>query len=216
MNELYKRILSSLVIAPIVISISYIGSVYFILLLALMFIIAAYELYNLMKNKFFFILGLTLILFSFYSAYNLRYSTYLNINHFYLFLFIILICISTDIGGYTFGKIFKGPKFKIISPNKTYSGVAGSFTLSLIIGFIFLKIFDLFQINDLFNYRLHFFIIIFISLISQFGDLTISFVKRLNNLKDTGNILPGHGGLLDRIDGMIFVFPILNIFINYV
>jgi CDP-diglyceride synthetase len=88
--------------------------------------------------------------------------------------------------------------------------------LSLIIGFIFLKIFDLFQINDLFNYRLHFFIIIFISLISQFGDLTISFVKRLNNLKDTGNILPGHGGLLDRIDGMIFVFPILNIFINYV
>ena len=117
------------------------------------------------------------------------------------------ICIFTDIGGYVFGKIFKGPKLTRVSPKKTYSGVFGSFLLSLIAGLIFNNYFFIDQ--KIFNEDLLLIIIIlFISMISQVGDLIISYFKRKAKLKDTGKIIPGHGGLLDRIDGMIFVFPI--------
>ena len=128
-------------------------------------------------------------------------------NNLYLFLFIILICISTDIGGYVFGKLLKGPKLTKISPNKTYSGMIGGFVLSALILTIFIK--NTFFINlqekeiTLFTY----FIIILISSISQIGDLIVSYFKRNSNIKNTGNLIPGHGGILDRIDGMIFAFP---------
>ena len=128
----------------------------------------------------------------------------------FFFLFIIFICILTDLGGYVFGKIFKGPKLTKVSPNKTYSGVAGSFLFSLVGG-----IFSLEYLNsnllekNLIKVSLG---ILFTSLISQLGDLIISYFKRKANLKDTGNILPGHGGLLDRVDGMIFVIPTIFIF----
>ena len=128
-------------------------------------------------------------------------------NELNIFLLILLICISTDIGGYVFGKLFKGPKLTNISPKKTYSGVLGGFLLSLIAGLIFSNYF--FIEKKIFNEDLFLLIIIlFISMISQIGDLIISFFKRKAKLKDTGKIIPGHGGLLDRIDGMIFVFPI--------
>ena len=122
---------------------------------------------------------------------------------------IILICIFTDIGGYVFGNIFKGPKLTKISPSKTYSGVIGSFLFSLIIGIIFVKYLE----NNLLDNDLTKIIIsiLMISLISQLGDLIISFFKRKAKLKDTGKILPGHGGLLDRIDGIIFVMPLVNL-----
>ena len=127
-----------------------------------------------------------------------------NLNY---FLLIITICIFTDIGGYVFGKIFKGPKLTRISPKKTYSVVFGGFLLSLIAGLIFTNYFLIDR--KIFNEDLFLLIIIlFISMISQIGDLIISYFKRKAKLKDTGKIIPGHGGLLDRIDGMIFVFPI--------
>ena len=125
------------------------------------------------------------------------------------FLFIILICILTDLGGYTFGKIFKGPKLTKISPNKTYSGVVGSFLFSIVLGILFLGYID----NNLLEkdpIRILLGILL-ISLISQLGDLIISYFKRKAKLKNTGNILPGHGGLLDRVDGMIFVVPTIFI-----
>ena len=120
-----------------------------------------------------------------------------------------MICIFTDIGGYVFGNIFKGPKLTKISPSKTYSGVIGSFLFSLIIGIIFVKYLE----NNLLDNDLTKIIIsiLMISLISQLGDLIISFFKRKAKLKDTGKILPGHGGLLDRIDGIIFVMPLVNL-----
>ena len=122
------------------------------------------------------------------------------------FLFVILICISTDIGGYVFGKILKGPKLTKISPKKTYAGVFGGFLLPLIAGLV---VYEYEYTEEIPDSGLYFLIIIlFISLISQIGDLIISFFKRKAKIKDTGKILPGHGGLLDRIDGMIFVFPI--------
>ena len=127
----------------------------------------------------------------------------------FFFLFIILICILTDLGGYTFGKIFKGPKLTKISPNKTYSGVVGSFLFSIVVGILFLEYIDNNILEkDPIKIPLG---ILFISLISQLGDLIISYFKRKAKLKHTGNILPGHGGLLDRVDGMIFVIPIIFI-----
>ena len=122
------------------------------------------------------------------------------------FIVILLICISTDLGGYIFGKILKGPKLTSISPKKTISGVIGGYLLSIIIlSMYFHSVFNSFN-----NVEMTFEIIIFIfliSTISQLGDIIVSYFKRLSKIKDTGKIIPGHGGLLDRIDGMIFAFP---------
>ena len=123
----------------------------------------------------------------------------------YLYL-IITICVSTDIGGYVFGKIFKGKKLTKLSPKKTYSGMIGSFILSFLSVLLFFK-----------NFYDIYFLIIFslsISSISQIGDLFISLLKRKAKIKDSSSILPGHGGLLDRFDGLIFAIPIGTIIIN--
>ena len=102
-----------------------------------------------------------------------------------------------------------------ISPNKTYSGVVGSFFISLITGFIYIKYLGQ-KSEILFNNDLEFVVllILFISLISQIGDLIISYFKRQAKLKDTGKILPGHGGFLDRLDGIIFVIPVIYLIIT--
>ena len=110
-----------------------------------------------------------------------------------------LICVSTDIGGYVFGNIFKGPKITKISPKKTYSGMIGGYIVSIIVLIVFLSPITI-TINTLI-------FILLVSSVSQLGDLIISYFKRLSKIKDTGHIIPGHGGLLDRIDGMIFAFP---------
>ncbi|WP_440932109.1 phosphatidate cytidylyltransferase [Candidatus Pelagibacter sp.] len=124
-------------------------------------------------------------------------------------LFVIIICILTDIGGFIFGKIFKGKKLTKISPNKTYAGAIGSLFLTLVFSIIYS--FSL-SLTDL---KVIIFISILISLISQIGDLFISYLKRKAKLKDTGDILPGHGGILDRIDGILFAVPSGIILINY-
>jgi len=113
-----------------------------------------------------------------------------------------MICVSTDIGGYIFGKIFKGPKLTKFSPNKTYAGMIGGYILSIVSTIILTN----FYFNDDFAIKLFIFVIL-ISTISQLGDIIISYFKRLSKIKDTGKIIPGHGGLLDRVDGMIFAFP---------
>ena len=121
------------------------------------------------------------------------------------------MCILTDTGGFIFGKIFKGPKLTKYSPNKTYSGLLGSFILSLFL--IPLNIF--FNLIEKNTYiELTFFILI-VSGASQMGDIFISYFKRISNIKDTGNLIPGHGGLLDRIDGMLFAFPIAYLLIYF-
>ena len=153
--------------------------------------------------------GIIFLFFSFYSAFYLRENYGLN-----TFLFILIVCIFTDIGGYVFGKTFKGPKLTKISPNKTYAGVIGSFLFSLVAGLIFIRYFwnsESYRIES--DELLLLAYILFISLISQLGDLIISYFKRKAKLKDTGKILPGHGGLLDRIDGIIFVIPIIYLLI---
>ena len=124
-------------------------------------------------------------------------------------IFVISICILSDIGGFIFGKFFKGKKLTKISPNKTYSGMIGSFILSI----IFCVIYS-YTISFV-DFKTIFLLTILISFICQIGDLFISFLKRKAKIKDTGNILPGHGGLLDRIDGILFALPSGIILINY-
>ena len=126
-------------------------------------------------------------------------------------IFILLICIFSDIGGYVVGKLIGGKKLTKISPNKTISGSIGSFIFSLIPMLILLIIYDYTKDNS-FKLQVSFLQIIlltlFLSLICQVGDLFISYFKRKAKIKDTGSLLPGHGGLLDRIDGIIFVLPV--------
>ena len=120
-----------------------------------------------------------------------------------IILFLISICICSDIGGLLFGKIFKGKKLTKISPNKTISGSIGSFVLSLFLIPIFYSL-----SQDKFNNFVDMIILtILVSFICQVGDLFISFLKRKAKVKDTGDLLPGHGGVLDRVDGMIFAIP---------
>ena len=119
------------------------------------------------------------------------------------FLYVISICIFTDIGGYVFGNIIGGKKLTKISPNKTISGTVGSFIFSVIPLILFLN----FSFLDV-EFNLNFIVFgLLISLISQIGDLFISSFKRKVKIKDTGKILPGHGGILDRVDGIIFAVP---------
>jgi|TARA_B100000378_G_C17800414_1_gene327187 phosphatidate cytidylyltransferase len=129
------------------------------------------------------------------------------------FVMVIMICVFTDIGGYVFGKIFKGPKLTKISPNKTYSGTIGGYLCSIIFMSVFFNNLDF--VSQFTNVNVtekelslnNFVLVIAISTVSQLGDITISYFKRLSKIKNTGKIIPGHGGLLDRIDGMIFAFP---------
>jgi len=121
----------------------------------------------------------------------------------YFFLYVIFICFFTDIGGYIFGKIIGGKKLTKITPNKTISGTIGSFLFSVIPFFLFLNTNN---INIEFNLK-HVLFVLLVSLVSQLGDLFISFFKRKAKIKDSGKILPGHGGVLDRLDGIIFAVP---------
>ena len=157
------------------------------------------SLFKLFANIFFVIYLTTFSLLIFAEV--IENNSKLNI------LFLFAICIFSDVGGLIFGKIFKGKKLTKISPNKTISGSIGSFISSLVIIPFFY-----FLINDIF---LIIMIIILVSLFCQMGDLFISYLKRKANVKDTGNILPGHGGLLDRIDGMLVAIPLGIIILEF-
>ena len=208
LNEVEKRILSSLILIPIAIFFIMQGSIFFIFFLTILYLVTSYEWFKMSKN--FFLLqfaGIIFLSFSFYSTYTIREEG------FEFFLFIVIICIFTDIGGYIFGKILKGPKLTKISPKKTYAGVLGGYFCSIIFIIFFLNytdfIFEIINIEKLkmeFSVNLFVFTII-ISTVSQLGDILISYFKRKAKIKNTGKIIPGHGGLLDRIDGMIFSFP---------
>lgn len=201
-NELSKRILTSILLTSLSIFFIINEKILFKFFLALIFIVSIYEWRNLNKREIPFIIGLIFLTISIISAFFLR------VNDFSFFIFIIFISAFSDIGGFVFGKIFKGPKLTKISPNKTYSGVLGCFVFSICFGFFFILYLDqFFQNRWQFNSFETFLLIVIISFINQLGDLIISYFKRLNNVKNTGNILPGHGGLLDRIDGIIFTIP---------
>ena len=201
-QEFSKRIISSLVLIMVIVFFIVKGAIFLNLFILFCFLISLYEWYKMKKNNFHYFIGIIFLFLSFYSVFRL---TNFEVDYSY-FLLILIICISTDIGGYFFGKFFKGKKLTKISPNKTYSGVVGSFILSLVFSYLFLELTTIFPYLK-FNSINTLSFILLISLISQVGDITISYFKRKSKIKNTGNIIPGHGGLLDRIDGMIFAFP---------
>ena len=218
MRNLFKRIFTSIVIFPLSIFFLFKGSYYLLFFLFTIFFIANYELLCAFKKKITIIFLNLILILSLSFIYNLTE----NLVSFYLLLWIIILVICSDIGGYVFGKIFKWKKITKISPNKTLSGVLGAFVFSLLSLFIANSILPLF--SKIFQPVLHlvnfldpkfFFLAIILSLVAQAGDLTISYFKRNERVKDMGKILPGHGGILDRIDGLMFVIILAFILIKF-
>ena len=206
-EETIKRILSSIILIPIVLFFIIKGSFLFNFFIFICFLITTYEWLKLSKNNLLKLFGTIFIVISFYTIFNIRNEFDRDYYH---LLLVVIICVSTDIGGYIFGNIFKGPKLTKISPKKTYSGVIGSFLLSLIFTNLFL---DFLSNVETFEFTKEMFLfILLVSLVSQIGDIIISYFKRKSKIKDTGTIIPGHGGILDRIDGMIFALPFAYVF----
>ena len=192
-KELQKRILSSIILLPLAYYFILAGSFYLIFFTLICFYVSIYEWNKMVKKIELKVLGTLFLIFSFYTFYETTSTD--------LWIFVLFVCVSTDIGGYVFGKLFKGPKLTKISPNKTYSGMIGGYLLSLILLKLFFNLYDS-SVNEEW-----FIVTILISTVSQIGDIIVSYFKRLSKVKDTGKIIPGHGGLLDRIDGMIFAYP---------
>ena len=210
-EEIIKRILSTIILIPTLLFLIIKGSFLFNFFIFICFLITTYEWLKLSKNNFFKVFGTIFIVISFYTIFKIRNE--FDRDYFHLLL-VAIICASTDIGGYLFGNIFKGPKLTKISPKKTYSGVIGSFLLSIIFTNLFLEFSSNVQ-NFEFTKEMFLFILL-VSFVSQIGDLIISYFKRKSKMKDTGTIIPGHGGILDRIDGVIFAFPFSYVlFLNF-
>ena len=204
-KELQKRLISSLILIPLCFFFIFKGSIIFIFFLLFCFFTTSIEWYQMSKKKNYNLLGYFFLLFSFYCAYNLR--TNFGDKSLSIFLLIIITCIFTDIGGYIFGNIFKGAKLTKISPKKTYSGMIGGFISAVIIASIYFIYSDVNLPEQIKSMQYYLILVLLISAISQVGDIIVSYFKRLSKIKDTGNLIPGHGGILDRIDGMIFAFP---------
>jgi phosphatidate cytidylyltransferase len=203
MSNFEKRFIISLLGFPLIYILLYQNTL-FNSLIIIIFLICIYEWIGIFKKKniifFFGLLILFIFLISLIRVYNLEDY---NLN----FLWLILIAWLTDIGGYIFGKLFRGPKLTKISPNKTWAGAVGSIILSQLAFIIFFL--------DI-NYKFNFVIIfsqLFLSIVGQIGDILMSYIKRKNNKKDTSNFIPGHGGFLDRVDGLIWIIILGNIFI---
>ena len=206
-QELIKRILSSIVLIPVALFFIIKGSFLFIFFISTCFCIISYEWHMMRKKKSYYFLGFLFLIFSFVTIYELRFANYIIGKDYMWILIILIVCVATDVGGYIFGKIFKGPKLTKFSPNKTYAGMFGGYILSLIaLSFSF----QYFKLELSIEWL---FFTLLVSSVSQLGDIIISYFKRLSKIKDTGKIIPGHGGLLDRVDGMIFAFPFAYIII---
>ena len=213
MSNLQKRIFTSFILSAVLLICIFLNKYSFLILVIIASIICFFEFNNLVnkiwKKKefskhFIKIICFFYLLLFIYSAYFVYEIGLLDI------IIILSICIFSDIGGYVVGKIIGGKKLIKISPNKTISGTIGSFLFSLIPIGVFFIIYN-YTNNSLFYLSEPLIEIIFfslaISLICQLGDLLISYFKRKAKVKDTGTILPGHGGVLDRIDGIIFGIP---------
>ena len=211
-----KRIITSFVLISILFSM-FISSMMMILIIIIISALSFYEFNRLfvriLDNIFLKILSSGLILlylFSFaFIIFWIESVKFENPDYKLFFFYSIIVSILSDIGGYIIGNIFKGKKLTKISPNKTISGAIGALIFSILIIPIFYKYLDI-------DINLLFWVTIIISIISQLGDLFISFLKRLAKVKDTGNILPGHGGVLDRVDGILFAAPVGLFLLDYI
>ena len=217
-KELNKRIVTSLLLISLLIAAIY-HSYVLIISLILISIISWIEI-NALFSKIFTKKNLkTNFLKLLVKVFCLIYLCFFSVSIFngisdqimkYNTIYLICICICSDIGGLVFGKFFGGKKLTKISPNKTIAGSIGSFTLSLILIPFFINLFE--NNFDIISLTL---ITVAISFLCQLGDLLISYLKRKANVKNTGDLLPGHGGVLDRIDGILFAVPFGLIIMSY-
>ena len=210
MTNLNKRIFTSLIVFPVSMFFIIKGGNYIVSFLYAILILANFEAFSAFKRKTSIIFLDSILVVSLLSILHLRNDTTSSL---ILLLWVIILTISSDIGGYMFGKIFRWKSLTNISPNKTLSGVIGSLIFSifsiLLLGLI-CKI--LFQIDLSFFLKFKYFIFaIILSLSAQLGDLMVSYFKRLDKIKDTGKILPGHGGIFDRIDSLMLSIIVANI-----
>ena len=213
MSNLSKRFATSILLL-LILYFAIINQIVLSILLIIVSFLVLVELFNLnrkifkKKNIIFVIVYLISIIYLSLIFTQIYFFVIFDLNNKLLFLYLLSVCITTDLGGYVCGKIFQGKKLTKISPNKTYSGLIGSYLFSL-------AVFILFYFY--FNFALNFIILtLIVSTISQLGDLLISWLKRMAKVKDTGHVLPGHGGILDRIDGIIFALPIgINLLIFF-
>ena len=167
---------------------------------------------NFINNFFkFFSRALSLLYLFLFSGFVFEALSQVDINYKVMMIYLFSICICSDIGGFIFGKTFKGKKLTKISPNKTISGSIGSFILSFLMVPIFFFVFHLKSLN-LYDLTI---LALVVSLFCQLGDLLISYLKRKAKVKDTGDMLPGHGGILDRIDGILLAIPIGMILVEF-
>ena len=213
MSNLQKRILTSAVVFPLSIFFIIMGGNYIVSFLYVVLILGNFEVFSVFKRKSSIIFLDLILVLSLLSILHLRNDT---ASSFVLLIWAIILTISSDVGGYVFGKIFKWKKLTKISPKKTISGVFGSFIFSLgsvfLLG-IFVQLYTGLDI-EIFKQPKYYFLAIVFSLAAQLGDLCISYFKRMEKIKDTGKILPGHGGIFDRIDGLMFVVILAYIFYN--
>ena len=211
MSEFNKRVITSLILIPTTIFLVSFNYISFIIFLISTLFLSLYEWFNFNKDKFSLstLVGSIFIILAFFSAFSIRENNNLIP---ILLLWVISVSVFTDIGGYCAGKLIGGKKISKISPNKTYAGIYGSFVFSImpIIILYFLNNSIAITEDNTFNY-LYFFMSILLGAVSQIGDFIVSYFKRLNKVKDTGKILPGHGGILDRIDGLIFTLVVAGI-----
>ena len=209
-SELKKRLITSIILI-ILLFLMYQYSFVLIISLIIISVLAWIEFYALVSKIFtknnltqkvlrFFLKTLSLLYLSI-LVYFVLITTFASIVLKTYLFYSILVSVLSDIGGLIVGKIVKGKKLTNISPNKTVSGSVGSFIFALFLIPFFSKYFYLYDLSSLII------ITILISLTSQLGDLFISLLKRKANVEDTSNLLPGHGGILDRIDGIIFAIP---------
>lgn len=211
MTNFQKRILTSIIIFPLSIFFILKGGYFLLFFLLSIFFLGNYELFSVFKRKTIILFLDLILIISLFSIYHL---VQIQGVAFYLLLWSILLVIFSDIGGYIFGKIFKWKKITKISPKKTLSGVLGSFILSLSSLIIMEMILVSTSIINFLEPKF-FFLAIILSLMAQGGDLTISYFKRLEKIKDTGKILPGHGGIFDRIDSLMFVIILGFLLYNF-
>ena len=204
MSNIKKRILSSIIILPVSLFFIFKGGNYIVSFLYAILILGNFEVFSAFKRKLTIILIDLILVISLLAVLFLRNDT---ASSFFLLLWVIILTILSDVGGYVFGKFFKGKKISKISPNKTISGVIGSFVFSIFSVFLIDMIVEIITgIDNNFFLKPKFFVLaIVFSITAQLGDLVISYFKRLEKIKDTGKIIPGHGGIFDRIDGLMFV-----------
>ena len=210
-KELQKRITSSFVLFFIFIFCLFIHKYTWLILVFICCLLSWLEWIRMtemikIKIKVFkiiiFISSFLYLLFAGFIFYLLGYSDP------YKFMGLVSICIFSDIGGYVSGKLIGGKKLTKISPNKTISGSLGSFVFSIAIFYLWLYFYGNIIKLDSTSLYSFIFIPIIVSFINQLGDLFISYIKRKARIKDTSKLIPGHGGILDRLDGIIFAIPL--------